>query len=127
MNSLTALIIEDDLLNSQMTKDLLQYKSIQSFIAHDLDKALEILEIRAINLIITDYTMPRMSGCEFLRNLPEKFRDIPVIFVSGSHDPEKKNEAKSLGAIDYLEKPVSPIKLFAAISKIENKLSVCEQ
>lgn len=58
------------------------------------------------DLIITDLVMPKIDGFELLRRLKieEKTKDIPVIVLSNVVNKKDKEEAKNLGAIDYLVK-----------------------
>lgn len=59
------------------------------------------------NLIITDVSMPYMSGIEFVAALrtEARFRDIPIVFLSS--EDQFDGPARELGAAAYLTKPVS--------------------
>lgn len=60
-------------------------------------------------LVVLDLNMPRMNGTETLRVMKdsEHFRNIPVIIYSTSINPLEKEKCMSLGAYDYITKPVS--------------------
>ncbi|PKN81198.1 MAG: hypothetical protein CVU46_18885, partial [Chloroflexi bacterium HGW-Chloroflexi-8] len=68
-------------------------------------------------LIILDIMMPKMDGWEVLQSikLDEKTKNIPVIVCSAWGEPEL---AKSLGAIEFLRKPVTQRDLLATIQSI---------
>lgn len=79
--------------------------------AHDGEEALKRVLREDFALILLDVVMPRMDGFEVaaLIKRREKTRHIPIIFLTGAStgpDPEKR--AYSIGAVDYLEKPVDP-------------------
>lgn len=59
-------------------------------------------------LILSDINMPGMSGLELLRNIKEKYYTPPpiVMMITAYGDAENYNQAKSLGADDFLTKPV---------------------
>ena len=73
------------------------------------------------DLIILDIVMPVMDGEEFLKLIKEdiKFRNIPVLLLTGITETEKINKCIELGALDYVEKTTHPVDL---LNKIENIL-----
>ena len=73
------------------------------------ERALRLLEKAADlpDLILLDVMMPGMDGFEVCRVLKEdpRFRDIPVIFLSGRKDLQDKLQGLAHGAVDYITKP----------------------
>ncbi|XP_038875323.1 two-component response regulator ORR4-like [Benincasa hispida] len=61
-----------------------------------------------VNLIITDYSMPGMSGYELLRKIKESksFKDIPVVIMSSENVPSRINRCLEEGAEEFFLKPV---------------------
>ncbi len=61
------------------------------------------------HLILLDVMMPEMDGFEVCRRLKAdpKLKDIPVVFVTASHDEDSEMTGLALGAADYLNKPVN--------------------
>ncbi|TFG35252.1 MAG: response regulator [Desulfobacterales bacterium] len=72
-------------------------------------EALDIIHAEPPDLILLDIMMPVMDGYELCRLLKqdEKFRNIPVIFVTAKAEEEDEEKGLALGAVDYLIKPVS--------------------
>jgi C4-dicarboxylate-specific signal transduction histidine kinase len=72
-------------------------------------EALDIIHAEPPDLILLDIMMPVMDGYELCRLLKqdEKFRNIPVIFVTARAEEEDEEKGLALGAVDYLIKPVS--------------------
>lgn len=64
-----------------------------------------------IDLIICDYTMPVMSGAEFLKHLRKNGLLIPIIYLTGNISLDLAREALRLGAMDILDKPLNPLTL----------------
>lgn len=71
----------------------------------DAIHALEQVEFKKLDLIITEQNLPDMTGIELLKSLNEIGKQIPVIFISSSSSDEIVKEAKSLGARQYVVKP----------------------
>jgi len=67
----------------------------------------ELLEHVQPDLILLDVEMPEMNGYEAIKKLKsdDKYRDIPVIFLTGMSDAESEKEGLHLGAVDYIHKP----------------------
>ena len=76
------------------------------FEAEDGVRALEIMEHEPIHLVVADVMMPRMDGWELTRELRETYADIPILIVTAKDTLEDKKQGFSLGADDYLTKPV---------------------
>ncbi|MGH2811444.1 MAG: response regulator, partial [Actinomycetota bacterium] len=73
-----------------------------------------------VDLILLDIMMPRMSGFEVLaalRRLPQH-SDTPVIMLTAKGQETDREQARSLGALDFLTKPFSPKKLLARIDEL---------
>jgi two-component system chemotaxis response regulator CheY len=74
------------------------------------------------DLIVVDVNMPYMDGYEFVGALKgdAETRDIPVVFLSASHDVEER--ASDLGAVAWLHKPVLADKLLTAVALAAKKI-----
>ena len=69
------------------------------------------------DLIILDIVMPEMDGFEVCKKLKEEAttKDIPVIFLSGNCEMGDIEKGRSLGAVDFLFKPVDKDKVVALV------------
>ncbi|MBC7908991.1 MAG: response regulator, partial [Pyrinomonadaceae bacterium] len=82
-------------------------------------EALEILELKKIDLLITDWAMPGMSGGELIAKLKQdaRWRDIPSIVLTG-HDTEAERDGALMAGCDcFLVKPVKRDKLQSVINE----------
>ncbi|CAO2816151.1 unnamed protein product [Amaranthus hypochondriacus] len=64
--------------------------------------------VNKVNMIITDYSMPGMTGYELLRKIKEseRLRDIPVVIMSSENIPSRINRCLADGAEEFFLKPV---------------------
>ncbi|WP_214627890.1 PP2C family protein-serine/threonine phosphatase [Paenibacillus agaridevorans] len=68
-----------------------------------------------VDLILMDMMMPEIDGLEACRRIQaeEKYRDVPIIFVTAVGDSNKLAEALDAGASDYVMKPINKLELLA--------------
>ncbi len=102
------LLIDDDFAHLQLMKTTLEREymvSIASTGVHGLELAAE----RKPDLILLDLSMPGMDGYEVCKRLKENpvTRKITVIFVSARDDKDDEYKGFTLGAVDYINKPIN--------------------
>lgn len=85
--------------------------------AVDGSDAIEKLREASFDLIVSDISMPRLKGTEFLRAIRERDLDVPVILMTGSPELGSAVAAVEYGAFLYLTKPVSPDVLANAVRR----------
>jgi DNA-binding NtrC family response regulator len=100
----TLLIVDDDN-NIRGTLDELLSGSYECHTADRAEQALAYLEVENYDVVLTDISMPGLSGREILRRIKEKHPNTPVIVISGNPDAEAEAELLALGAFAYLTKP----------------------
>ncbi|MGQ9364787.1 adenylate/guanylate cyclase domain-containing protein [Azospirillum sp. ST 5-10] len=86
--------------------------------AADGPGALAVLQARDVDLVLLDVVMPDMSGIEVLARIKAdtRWRDIPVVMISGVTEPDRVAHCIELGADDCLPKPFNPVLLRARIA-----------
>lgn len=77
-------------------------------------EALKFLDENHFDLVLLDVMMPKMDGKETLKRIREKF-NIPVIMVTAKTSEKDKVEGLTLGADDYVTKPIKPLELIARV------------
>ena len=103
------LVVDDNITNLKVAKEALA-GLYDVFTAPSAAKMFRLLETMTPELIFLDIVMPEMDGFEALRELrtKDRFRDIPIIFLTGKTDDESQFDGLELGAVDYITKPFSP-------------------
>ncbi|XP_010269354.1 PREDICTED: two-component response regulator ARR9-like isoform X2 [Nelumbo nucifera] len=121
------LAVDDSLIDRKLIERLLKNSSYQVTAVDSGSKALEFLGLREddqtnpsppsvpsnhhemqVNLIITDYCMPGMTGYDLLKKIKESssLKDIPVVIMSSENVPSRINRCLEEGAEEFLLKPV---------------------
>ena len=85
--------------------------------ARNVPEALQLLARGGVELIISDYKMPGLSGLEFLELLTSEGFDIPLIMLTGYASIEHAVASIKAGAVDYITKPVRPEQLTLAVEQ----------
>ncbi len=101
----TVLVVEDDPGTRALIERSLAPEHLELLAAGNGRKAVEILERRPVDLVLTDLYMPEMDGFELLAVMLQRFPSIPVIVMSSSELPELGEELTRRGALRFLEKP----------------------
>ena len=78
-------------------------------------RAMELLREAHFDLILSDVVMPGKSGLELLEELKKAGVPTPVVLISGQANIEMAVKATRLGALDFLEKPISTDKLLVTV------------
>ncbi|HDR7586478.1 response regulator [Bacillus mycoides] len=120
---MSILIVDDNPVNIFVIEKILKQAGYQDLVS--LNSAQELFEYihfgkdssrhNEIDLILLDIMMPEIDGLEVCRRLQneEKFKDIPIIFVTALEDANKLAEALDIGAMDYITKPINKVELLA--------------
>ncbi len=123
----TILVVEDEQVQLEAISGFLSkqgYEVLQS--ARPVD-ALAIARERAVDIVLTDFKMPGMSGVELLEALKKMNPGIEVIIMTAYGSVESATEAMKLGAVDYITKPIDLRQLQLMIrNTLERKLLVSE-
>ena len=78
-------------------------------------------EPRRFHLVITDYTMPRMTGVDLAREMLKVRGDIPIILCTGYNDSVSPDRARRAGIREFLLKPQDRQELDRAIRRVLNR------
>jgi len=79
--------------------------------------ALEFFNANVVDLIITDYSMPGMTGIELLSAVREQGSEVPLIMITAYSTVDNAIEAMRLGATDFIKKPFDMDEMFVLIDK----------
>jgi len=90
------------------------------------EKALEEIGSKHYDVIIADYRLPGMNGLEFLRTIQETHPQTKKIFTTGHARRELFSEARQMGAMGCIEKPLTVEKIEQLLSQWSGQDYVCE-
>jgi DNA-binding NtrC family response regulator len=113
----TILYVDDEPAIGLILEDTLERAGHATVGAHNVPQALQALAKGNIDLIISDYRMPGLTGLEFLELLQQEGYDVPLIMLTGYATIEHAVAAIKAGAVDYITKPVRPAQLELAVSQ----------
>ena len=99
------LVDDDETIRDTLYELLSEFYVCQT--AETAEKAFARLEADEYDVVLTDISMPGLSGLELLGHVRQKFPDTPVIIISGIGDQEHAQGLIRLGAFDFLLKPFS--------------------
>ncbi len=121
MKRKTILVVDDNPANLKLAIDYLESEDLQIAVAQSGKEAIQRLQrthLTKPDLILLDVMMPVLDGyetCKKIKSEPE-LRDIPIIFLSALSETTSKVSAFSMGAVDYISKPINPEEMMARIN-----------
>ena len=111
------LVIEDDPEFLNLTQIWLQKAEYEVITAEDGVEGMRCLYSRRPNLVLLDVNMPKMDGYEVCRRIRD-MSDIPVLMVTVNGQKADRLKGFSLGADDYIAKPVDFPELIARVQAV---------
>ena len=123
---ITILIVEDDDMVRLLTRTKLAplYRIEE---AANGKQALEVLDHKHIDLLIVDFQMPQMNGCELVRTLRDCGDQRPVIMLTAMTSFEHKREGFSSGIDDYMTKPINYEELVWHIEALLRRANIASE
>ncbi len=114
----TILVVEDSSTSRDITSHFLQQGGFRVLEASDGEDALNILEQRHVDLILTDIMMPNMDGWAFYNEVrkDKHYNLTPFVFLSVLDELDDQIKGLTLGVDDYITKPVTPPQLIARVN-----------
>ena len=113
----TVLVVEDNVLNRELTQALLKNAGYNVIVAKDGAEALMLLGRETVDLLLLDIDLPFIDGHSLLQAAKENGIDVPAIFMSGLPGEQPELRAFEVGASDFIRKPVRNQVLLARVAK----------
>jgi two-component system chemotaxis response regulator CheY len=115
------LIVDDFSTMRKIIRNILTQLGFKNILeADDGTTALEILKKEKVDLIISDWNMPKMSGLELLKTVrsDENLKDVPFVMVTAEAQKENILEAIKYKVNQYIVKPFTPETLKEKLEKV---------
>jgi putative two-component system response regulator len=118
----TILCVDDTPANLSLLSGLLKEQYRVKVATHGA-KAIALVEAECPDLILLDVMMPEMDGFEVCRRLKENpiSKKVPIIFLTAKTQVEDEELGLSLGAVDFIHKPISPP---IVLARVKNHLAI---
>ena len=121
------LVVEDDPGIQDMLKYSLSAEGYTLFHAYTVKEGWEIIENKAIDLVLLDWMLPDNSGIDLLHRIRKYHSMLPVIMVTAKTEEEDRILGLDVGADDYVSKPFSVRELNARIQALLRRAMPDEQ
>jgi two-component system, NtrC family, nitrogen regulation response regulator NtrX len=115
------LIVDDEANTLASLSRAFRLAGHEATVCDNAAKALELAKVQKFDVILSDVVMPGKGGLALLEELKTQGVTAPVVMMSGQADIEMAVRATRLGALDFLEKPISTEKLLLTV---ENALKL---
>jgi DNA-binding NtrC family response regulator len=109
------LLVDDDPNTLASLSRAFRLAGHEAAVCDNAGRAMELLRTESFDLIFSDVVMPGKSGIELLEDLKKAGITTPIILISGQANVEMAVRATKLGALDFLEKPLSTDKLLVTV------------
>jgi len=109
------LLVDDDPNTLASLSRAFRLAGHEATVCDNANRALELLRTENFDLILSDVVMPGKSGLELLEDLKKAGIKTPIVLISGQANIEMAVRATKLGALDFLEKPLSTDKLLVTV------------
>ncbi|HOO38669.1 MAG TPA: chemotaxis response regulator CheY [Deltaproteobacteria bacterium] len=122
--SIKILVVDDFSTMRRIVKNILRQLDFNNIVeADDGSTALDILQKEKIDMIVSDWNMPKMTGLELLKAVraDDALKDIPFLMVTAEAQQENIIEAVKSGVSNYIVKPFTAETLGQKMNQIFNK------
>jgi two-component system, NtrC family, nitrogen regulation response regulator NtrX len=109
------LIVDDDPNTLASLSRAFRLAGHEATVCDNAARAVELLRTESFDVILSDVVMPGRSGLELLEDLKKAGVKTPIVLISGQANIEMAVKATKLGALDFLEKPLSTEKLLVTV------------
>ena len=109
------LLIDDDPNTLASLSRAFRLAGHEATVCDNANRAIELLQSQHFDLILSDVVMPNKTGMELLEELKKSGLQTPIVLISGQANVEMAVKATRLGALDFLEKPLSTDKLLLTV------------
>ncbi|MDD4962379.1 MAG: response regulator [Gallionella sp.] len=114
----TILVVDDEMGIRELLAEILFDEGYQVDLAENAEQARIYRQTHQPDLVLLDIWMPDVDGIALLKEwLSENLLTMPVVMMSGHGTIETAMEATRIGAVDFLEKPISLQKLLSTVSR----------
>lgn len=121
------LVVDDDPSLRRVLQVQLEQEGYEVVVTASAQQALSVLQLRQLDLVITDLKLPGMSGLELLKQIHSQYPQMIIIMLTAFGTVDTAVEAMKTGAYDYLTKPVHPDEMSVVVRRALDHVRLVEQ
>lgn len=120
------LVVEDNEINQQLTKEIIEDRGAKALVASDGDMALDILHSEQVDIILMDLHMPKMDGYTAAKEIRQikGYAEIPIIALTADVSDDAKRRVLEAGMNDFLPKPIRIKELVTVLTEWGDSIDV---
>ncbi len=119
--NIIVMVIDDDKESRESLESALQLNGFQVRSFHSPRQALKEYNSQTIDVVITDYHLPGMTGMDILKTIHRKKSDTPVIIISGEQEKDIASRSLQFGASAFFPKPLNIKAIITILKKLTKK------
>lgn len=121
MKGTKILLVDDEVDFTETLAERLQLRGFITELASNGESGLKMVGKKEYDIVILDLKMPGLSGIDTLKGIKALNPDLPVILLTGQGSTKGGEEGVSLGADDYMMKPIKIDEFISKVSMAVNK------
>ena len=106
LKNLTLLVVEDSKTTQVLVESVLEDFCKNIILADDGESGLEEFEKNEVDIVLTDYEMPKKNGIEMVREIKSIDKEVPIILISAIDDVDMIIEGLRAGVDNFVRKPI---------------------
>jgi len=120
----TTLVCDDDSSYRAVVRDILEGKGVRVIEASDGQEALSIFMKDKIDLVVTDFLMPKLDGLQMIRNIrmTGERGSVPIVLMSAISKSHMLADSPEWGPDHYINKPFKPKKMAKLLDRVLSDL-----
>ena len=115
------LVVDDEGIVLDSCQRVLEEDGLEVLLVTSADKAIMAIEDEEPSVLLMDVKMPVRDGMDLMREVKERWPDIPIIVMSGYDTIETIEEAVKMGAATFIAKPFTPDELLETVRQVIKK------
>ncbi len=115
MSEIRVLLVDDEEDYVRTMAERLKIRDLESRVATSGAQALEMVRSEVPDVMVLDLRMPGIDGMEVLERVKEEHPQVQVVILTGHGSEAEEQEARALGAFEYLQKPADTVELIDTI------------
>ncbi|MDR1569980.1 MAG: response regulator transcription factor [Oscillospiraceae bacterium] len=121
------LVVEDDPSARRWMEVVLRDAGYHPYCAECAEQALDIIEHRHIDLMVTDIMMPGIDGYQLTEMIREADRVLPILMITAKEAPKDRKKGFLVGTDDYMVKPVDDEEMLLRIKSLLRRVQIVNE